>query len=207
MMGEARVAVRLLLEHHPLCKEFAADRIRVAGVAVCSGCLGAAPAALAGLALGVVAVVRGVPIAPLLAASLTLGLPQLTTYLHRGGRGWRFAAKAVGGLGLGAAIASALALPVARGWLVAAAVALALAFAALQGVRVRSILATCDACPYRRDWDACPGFRAAGTGGPTRPGGLPALPLPPPGGHQGRPKPLKPANDTSSRNAGPAHRG
>lgn len=160
MKDEARVAVRLLLQHHPLCKEFAADRIRVAGVAVCSGCLAAAPAALLGLALGVLLVVQGAPRWALLGSALALGLPQLTTYLHRGGRAWRFAAKAIGGLGLGAALAVAPALPVARPWLLGGAVLLAAAFAGLQAVRVRSILRTCDACPFRRDWATCPGFQA-----------------------------------------------
>ena len=196
MKAEALVAVRLLLQHHPLCKEFAADRIRVAGIAVCSGCLAAAPAALAGLVFGVLAVVRGAPVWAVLAAGATLGLPQLTTYLHRGGRAWRFAVKVLGGLGLGAVLASALALPVHDAWLIGGAFVVAVAFSALQALRVRSILATCDACPYARDWDACPGFRVS-----------PPTPMPPPGSHQGRPKPLKLANDTSRRNAGPAHRG
>lgn len=197
MRGEALVAVRLLLQHHPLCHWFAADRIHVAGVALCSGCVAAAPAAGLGLAVGLALAIRDPASAPaLVAGGLTLGLPQLTTYLHRGGRAWRFAAKALGGTGLGAVLGAALFLPVSNGWLLAGAAGLALAFTALQALRLRSILATCDACPYARDWDACPGFRPAGR-----------APPPPPGSHQGRPKPLKPANDTSSRNAGPAHRG
>lgn len=195
MTGEARVAIRLLLQHHPLCGEFAVDRVRVLGVPLCSGCVAAVPAAALGFVLGLQLIVHGAPSPATFAAGSALGLPHLTTYLRRGDRAWRFAAKALGGLGLGAVAMSALVLPVPTLLRLAGALAVTALFLGLQGLRVRSILATCDACPYARDWDACPGFRAT------------VGPLPPPGGHQGRPKPLKLANDTSSRNAGPAHRG
>lgn len=159
MIAEARVAVRLLLQHHPLCGYFADDRLKVAGVAVCSGCLAAVPASMVGLVGGIAWILHGAPSVAVLAGGLVLGLPQLTTYLHRGRRPWRFAVKLLGGLGIGAVVASAPFLPWPRAWVLAGFVALGLAFVALQAVRVRSILATCDACPYHRDWDACPGFR------------------------------------------------
>ncbi|MEK6975204.1 MAG: hypothetical protein AABY18_02545 [Candidatus Thermoplasmatota archaeon] len=159
MRDEARVAVRLLLQHHPLCGWFASDRIRIGPLTVCSGCLAAAPAACVGLAVGLVLAIKGTPAEAVVAGGLVFGLPQLTTYLHRGTRGWRFAVKLLGGFGLGALLGGALFLPVSNAWLVGGAVLLAATFVGLQAVRVRSILATCDACPYRRDWDACPGFR------------------------------------------------
>ena len=160
MRAEARVAVRLLLQHHPLCHYFAADRLRVGALAVCSGCAAAIPTALVGVALGFALVVRGVPAWPVVTAALVLGLPHLSTYLHRGGRAWRFAAKAMGGLGLGTLVGSAWMLPIARPWLWGGSAAMMAAFAALQALRLRAILRTCDACPYARDWGRCPGFLA-----------------------------------------------
>lgn len=160
MTGEVRVAVRLLLEHHPLCSVFASDRIRVGGIALCSGCLAAGPPALLAFVAAVVLVLTGASATALFVAGGILGLPQLTTYLHRGGRPWRFAVKLLGGIGIGLVTGAAWFLPVPRWALVAGAVAVAIAFAALQAVRVRTILRTCDACSYKRDWDRCPGFNA-----------------------------------------------
>lgn len=161
MRREASVAVRLLLEHHPLCSWFAGDRVQVGPLRVCSGCLAAVPAAALGFVVALRVIVLGVPPLPLCAGALVLGLPQLTTYLHRGPRAWRFTAKALGGLGLGGVAMSALLLPVPVGWIAGGAAGLVLAFVGLQAARVRSILRTCDACPYARDWDRCPGFQPA----------------------------------------------
>lgn len=161
MTGEVRVAIRLLLEHHPLCSVFASDRIRIAGIALCSGCLAAGPTALAAFVGAIALVLTGVSATALFAAGGLLGLPQLTTYLHRGTRPWRFAVKLLGGTGIGVVAGAAWFLPVPRWVLLVGATVLVLVFAALQAVRVRKILRTCDACSYRRDWDRCPGFNAA----------------------------------------------
>ena len=57
------------------------------------------------------------------------------------------------------------------GWAAVLAIGAGLAtLMALQVARLRQVLATCDACPYRRDWEACPGVVGAGpalAGGPT----------------------------------------
>lgn len=177
MLAEARVAIRLLLEHHPLCSEFAGDRVRVGRMAVCSGCLAAAPAALVGLAAALVVILRGAAPLAVLVTGLVLGLPQATTYLHRGGRAWRAAVKALGGLGIGLLAGSALFLP--RAWVALGSVLLLAAFAGLQAVRVKAILRTCDACPYRRDWASCPGFQAHASAMPPAPA-LPPAPASPP---------------------------
>lgn len=161
MTGEVRVALRLLLEHHPLCSVFASDSVRLGAVAVCSGCLAAGPTALTAFAGAFALVFTGTSAPALFVAGGVLGLPQLTTYLHRGTRGWRAAVKILGGFGIGLVTGSAWFLPVPRWVLLVGATTVAAAFAALQAIRVRKILRTCDACSYRRDWDRCPGFNVA----------------------------------------------
>lgn len=177
MTGEVRVAIRLLLEHHPLCSVFAADRLRIAGIALCSGCIAAGPTALAAFLAAIVLVLAGSSATGLFVAGAVLGLPQLTTYLHRGTRAWRFAVKFLGGVGIGLVVGSAWFLPVARWSLLLGGTGIAGVFAALQGLRVRAILRTCDSCSYKRDWDRCPGFNVPAPGHP--PLAVPVLPANP----------------------------
>ena len=154
-----RAALRLAIEHHPLCGEFRADRFHWGRFRVCSGCAVAFPALIVGQAVAVLALFgHWAGPWPLLAASLVLGLPQLTTYLHRGGRVWRAAVKLLGGVGLGTALVAGFFVPVPWAWKWAALALLMLAFAALQALRLRSMLRTCDACPWKRAWHICPGF-------------------------------------------------
>lgn len=160
--ASARVAVRLMLEHHPLCREFRADRFQATrAMAFCSGCALAVPGVLVGLVAGCVALLPGrVDAWPLLAAGFALGAPQGLTYLVRFSRPVRAAIKALGGSGMGLVAASWLFLPAPWSWRLVAACALAAVFGVLQAVRIRSILRTCRACPWAMDWDRCPGFRA-----------------------------------------------
>lgn len=99
---------------------------------------------------------------PVLAAGVVLGLPQFTTYRVRWTRPVRFAIKVLGGAGLGLAVAGGLLLPWPLWAKGVAAVLVLLAFAGMQALRLRSVLATCRACPWRRDWSACPGFQGGG---------------------------------------------
>lgn len=156
MRAEARIAFRLALAHHPLCHWFRDDRMGP----LCSGCAVFWPAfavatvpALAGLAGGASA-------PALLLAGAVLGLPQVATLLHRPGRLARAAVKLLGGVGVAMATPAVLFLPLPlwmRGGLYLLAAA---AVAGLLGLRMRSILRTCHACPWQRDWARCPGFGA-----------------------------------------------
>jgi hypothetical protein len=155
-----RVARRLALAHHPLCRYFDADVFGVR-IRVCSGCAVAVPALIVGVLAGVWLLTRAnAQPWPLAAASLLLGLPQLSTYVHRGSRLYRAMAKAVGGVGLGGFLIAAWLLPIHTAWRLAGFAALAAAFLALQGLRMRAIRRTCQQCPWRADWDQCPGFRS-----------------------------------------------
>lgn len=158
--ASGQAALALALQHHPLCGNFRADRFRLGRAAVCSGCAMALPGVLAGLALGTW-MVLGLWWGPwpILAAGFTLGAPQALTYVWRFGRPVRAAVKALGGLGLGLAVAAWLFLDAPWSARITGAILLTLAFVALQAVRMRSILRTCRACPWRMDWDNCPGFR------------------------------------------------
>jgi hypothetical protein len=154
-----RVGLHLGLAHHPLCTEFRTDLVRFGRLHVCSGCLATWPVFVLAFPLGLLARLEGAPALALAAAGLALGLPQMATYRWRMSRLERAAAKAVGGVGLAMVLAGIL----TAGWPTVAVVAVltagVLASLGLQVIRLRSILATCDACPFRRDWDACPGFQ------------------------------------------------
>jgi hypothetical protein len=162
--GPVRTGLLLSMAHHPLCTRFRHDVVRLAGLPVCSGCLATWPVFLLLLPVAVQARLHGAPALALLAVGVVLALPQVTAYRRRGRRSTsaRTSAKVLGGAGLAAALAGAL----TAGWPLFAVVAAigtgVLATAALQAVRLRGMLATCDACPYRRDWEACPGMVGAG---------------------------------------------
>lgn len=171
------IGARLALAHHPLCSTFRSDVVLVGGVAVCAGCLALWPAVLVGFPLGLMALLRGADALPLLVASVTTGWAQLAGTLRRGSRAERAMAKGMLGLGIGVGLAALLAVGL-PGLAIAAMVAAGgVGAVVLQVVRARSILRTCDACPYRRDWAQCPAFRwpapaTAGTGAPAD--GLPS---------------------------------
>lgn len=156
--ANVNVALRLALAHHPLCHWFQADRIQVGRIAVCSGCLATWPAFLI-----LAPVALRLPVAPALLAAtgILLATPQMASYIRRAGRAWRFTAKLLGGVGLALLVAGILRTPVPWSWRLGALAVVVVGFAVLQAIRLRSMLGTCDACPYRRDWESCPGFRAS----------------------------------------------
>ena len=166
--GHVTVALRLALAHHPLCHWFQADRIQVGRIDVCSGCLATWPAFFL-----LVPFALGFPVAPavLAATGILLAAPQMASYVRRAGRAGRFAAKLAGGAGLALLVADILRTPVPWTWRFAALGAVVAGFALLQAIRLRNLLRTCDACPYRRDWESCPGFRASW--GPPKPSQAP----------------------------------
>ena len=168
-----RLGLHLGLAHHPLCSEFRTDVVRLGRLHVCSGCLATWPVFLLALPLTLMARLDGASGWALLWAGLVLGLPQMASYRWRLSRLERAAAKAVGGVGLAMVVTGVL----ASGWpgvvLVAVLAAGMLASFGLQLIRLRSILATCDACPFKREWETCPGF----TGAPPSTAGPQAVPV------------------------------
>ena len=165
MQTETRAAIqvgwRLALAHHPLCVYFQADWVKLGRLRLCQGCLATWPL----FALSVYGSVwawrsgRAEAIA-LLTAGMMLGMPQASSYLHRGGRLDRAIVKGVGGIGLGMVVVGDLLLPIDLAWRLAGLAVLLVAVGAGLYLRTRSILQTCRACPWKMDWDNCPGFRA-----------------------------------------------
>ena len=157
--ASVRVAWRLARAHHPLCRHFRSDVFRRAGGPWCRGCVLTWPLFLLTL-FAAPPLVLFTPLAPWQAVGVgfAMGVPQGMTFLRRFHAPARAYAKAVGGVGLGLVVGAGLLLPVPAAWKIAAAVGLLLAFAALLALRMRSILRTCDACVWRRDWGRCPGF-------------------------------------------------
>jgi hypothetical protein len=155
-----RLGLLLGLAHHPLCTEFRDDVVRVGRLHVCSGCVATWPTFLVTLPLALAWHLQGTSALAMLAAGLALGVPHLASYGWRGSRLERAGVKALGGVGLAGVVVGAL----TAGWplwvLVVLLAAGLVASVGLQAVRMRSILATCDACPFKRDWDSCPGFNA-----------------------------------------------
>ncbi|MHB1262435.1 MAG: hypothetical protein ACYC2H_12050 [Thermoplasmatota archaeon] len=177
-----KLGLLLGLAHHPLCTEFQSDVVQLGRIHACSGCLATWPVFLVAVPLIAAARLQGMPALPLLAAGLAMGVPQLASYGWRRSRAERAAAKALGGLGLACVAIGVL----AAGWppavLLAVLAAGLVTSIGLQVIRMRTILATCGACPFKRAWDVCPGFNAGvaatrrdGDGGPD----IPASLLPP----------------------------
>ena len=155
-----RLGLHLGLAHHPLCSRFRADVVHVGRAHLCSGCLATWPAFALVLPMALLARLQGAPAWALLAAGLVLGLPQMASYGWRRSRAERAAAKVVGGAGLALALTGLLGLGLPGPALLGVLIAGGAGSIALQGLRMRAILATCDACPFRRAWDRCPGFQA-----------------------------------------------
>lgn len=154
-----RLGLRLTTAHHPLCGWFQSDRYHVGKIQLCRGCVAAAPAFLLGFAIALFVFHHGLVYAFHVGLiGLLLGVPHGTTYLHRFPSAYRLFAKFAGGTGLGLLLAAVLVLPVPFWSRIVMLAGLAAAFLLLQGLRMRRILATCDACPWRRDWVNCPGF-------------------------------------------------
>ena len=166
-------ALRLALAHHPLCDAFDADVHRAAAIPsgtaaprsalrVCRGCAAAVAGLLLGIPVGITALGLGADPLALAVASLVFGGPQAATYAWRFAPPVRSCAKVLGGMGVGILTVAALAGAWPWPWSAAGAGALAMAAVAGQLLRMRTILRTCDACPWARRWDACPGLRAEG---------------------------------------------
>ena len=154
-----RNALRLTLSHHPLCDRFPSDTWRIAGVAICIGCLTVWPSAAAGAWAAWNRLLPGEAWLQL-GGALAAGVPYVALSACGTRSVWRHAAKPAAGLGLGVAAVAALRLglpPAGLAALLAGASAAAILLLLLRG---RRILATCRACPWRMDWEACPGMVA-----------------------------------------------
>ncbi len=156
-----RLALRLATAHHPLCSWFQSDRYHLFGASFCRGCTATIPL----FALGIIAfpfAIHFFPagVIPLAALALALGIPHGTTYLHRFSPAYRATAKLLGGFGLGLLIPAILFVPVPLAYRILVLAGLGVAFLLLQAVRMKRMLAVCDACPWQRDWNRCPGFEA-----------------------------------------------
>lgn len=158
-----RLGLRLATAHHPLCSWFKDDRYRVGPVRLCRGCTAAAPMFALGFFVALLSIFHEPTIVFHVGGfGLLLGIPHGTTYLHRFPSAYRAMAKLTGGFGLGLLITVLLLAPIPlwqQGVLLGG---LGASFLVLQGLRMKKILATCDACPWRRDWARCPGFQTRG---------------------------------------------
>lgn len=158
-LRQAHVAVELALAHHPLCHYFSSDVARWRNLRFCLGCVAAIPAFVVGLVAAWAGIAAGFPAATACMIGLSLGVPQAVSYFRRRGRSARVATKIVGGLGLGFLVSGLLLLPASALVIFLAFAVLSLAFLGFQLLRLRKILATCRACPWKMDWENCPGFR------------------------------------------------
>lgn len=156
-----RLALRLATAHHPLCSWFHSDRYHAFGLSFCRGCSATVPMFALGIAVFFL-VLHFHGLDPFLVGGigLALGIPHGTTYLHRFPAGYRAIAKLTGGLGLGLLLPAVFFAPVPLVYQIAFLAGLGVAFLLLQGLRMKRMLAVCDRCPWKRDWNRCPGFEA-----------------------------------------------
>lgn len=152
------MALRLLGAHHPTCHLFAGDVYHLGGVPICRGCAATLPAFVLTLLPAVLLVPETHAVAVLLAAT-ALAIPQLSTYVIRWPGAARIAAKTIGGVGAGLVVAAYWLWDATLGPKAVVGVGLVAAGSLGQGLRLRTIVRTCRACPWNMDWEHCPGFR------------------------------------------------
>ncbi len=155
-MAEWAVALRLAIRHHPLCDRFDGDRFGP----VCSGCAMFWPVFLIATPLAFVALRAGVDAPLLFGMAVLMGFPQVLGMRRRLGRAARATIKALGGVAVALAIPAILFLPLPLWARIGLLITMWLAFIGLLWLRAVSILKTCDACSWKRDWGRCPGFGA-----------------------------------------------
>jgi hypothetical protein len=157
----ARLAWRLLFSHHPLCSRFRSDTFLLGGVRVCSGCLLTWPAFLLFFA-GFVFV--GSPFSPetAIVVGLSIGLLQVLSATVVRARWFSRMAKVLGAPALALVVWGILWLRLPLPSLALVIAAGTAGFAALIVIRMRCMLAVCQACPYKMDWEICPGFLGHG---------------------------------------------
>jgi hypothetical protein len=164
LAGKWRDVGRFAAAHHPTCSTFRSHvvvfrRRGRTGVPACAGCVAFWPALLLGAVAANVALARGTPWEAVLALGVALAAVQGASYAglvrSRGARLWT---KALFGLGAAAAVAAVLAAPWAPAARVGVLAAAGTGTMALHTLRLRALRATCQACPWRQDWGACPGF-------------------------------------------------
>ncbi len=156
--------IRFALAHHPLCSLFAPDVVPAgvgrSRVPLCTGCVTFWPLLLSGVPVLLIgAHLQGVAWWALFLAGSLLGSAQLLSYARlTRTRRMKIVVKAAFGLGAALVVTAIILMP----FPVLARIALGLFFAFLallvQTRRLASILAVCDACPWQRDWQFCPGF-------------------------------------------------
>lgn len=137
--------------HHPLCAEYAGERLRIGRTQVCRGCALLGAGLLAGLALGALLPARP----PLAAGALGLGL------LSGLAAAWARPPKALSRLLPGTALALALLQGLRLGpfgWVLAAAALLVFAGGVLAYRRRGPHRGPCETCPDRDRRPACRGF-------------------------------------------------
>lgn len=159
-----RALLPFALAHHPTCSAFREDvlvvRVGRRRALLCVGCAAFWPAVL----VGVPATLLLMSAAPLawwvpLPVATALGFAQLLSYA-----GWtttrrrKVAVKLALGSGAAAALSSIALAPVPLAARAAGIALLGVAALGAQMLRLPRLLAICDACPWRRQWDRCPGF-------------------------------------------------
>jgi len=159
-----RAVLRFGLAHHPTCSVFAGDlvvaRLGRFRTPVCIGCATFWPTFLVAVPLLFLLASRAaVPWWAFLGGGVVLSAVQTFSYMRLARRRpARIAVKMVLAVGV-ASVACALVLaPAPAAVRVGVGLVLFAGYGALQTLRVRNIFATCDACPWRRDWQRCPGF-------------------------------------------------
>ena len=176
----------LRLAHHPLCSTYRTDVLKVGSHYLCLGCSVAYPLALILVALYLL--VPGVNAFPMV-AWLTLGLMGGSIQLlslkgYTRTKATKIMVKLGLGLGLGAMTLFVFNLP-GPIWYRMIVFVICLQGLSLMGAqREKVINGTCRECPYRGNWENCPGFHRPGHAGrpeqkPTAvPVGLARYPIP-----------------------------
>ncbi|MBS1766030.1 MAG: hypothetical protein JST05_01315 [Acidobacteria bacterium] len=137
--------------HHPLCVEYAQERIRLGRVHLCRGCVMLAMGLATGFAAGALAPARAMGAGLALSVAIAAGLAAFGARLPKS------LGRALPGAALGFAFIQGLRLG-ARGWAWSGGAAMLFAAAFLLYRRKGPHRGPCETCPDRDQRPACRGF-------------------------------------------------
>lgn len=159
-----RAVVRFGLAHHPTCSEFAPDvvvaKLGRRSVPLCRGCIVFWPllAAFVPILLAV-ASKDGVDWWLFCLIGAALGATQVASYTSATRRpAAKVLVKVAFAIGTAAFMTGLVLAPGPPALRIGVGLVLALVAAAVQSLRFRKIAAQCARCPWKKDWQFCPGF-------------------------------------------------
>ena len=148
-----------LLSHHPHCRMYDRDVLRIGKIRLCSGCFIAYPTAIAVIVYGsVTGLSYQYPWYYYMISGIIVGLSQFISLFGRGER-FRHLIKFFLGLGIGLTTIGVFRFPVHICLSILIFYLLVVLAGFFANKRVLKIENICEKCKYKKDWYHCPGLK------------------------------------------------